>query len=201
MAKKKTIKPAARKGSGRRKGLNVATGQLDIQQKVPGEYSPPATTTAPFLHGPGKRRFTDEQIMEALKASGGLYSGAARFLVEKWKRPCSRESVRRWVDQTPRLMSAVSQICEVKGDYVEDRIWKLIEAGNVQMINFYASTKLKNRGYTRSTEITGKDGGAIEIESVAVDVSELTDEELAVFEKVCSKVRPTPSGLNGNKPH
>lgn len=44
------------------------------------------------------------------------------------------------------------------GDFVESALMKRIEKGDTTAIIFYCKTKLKNRGYTERTELTGKDG-------------------------------------------
>jgi len=56
---------------------------------------------------------------------------------------------------------------------------------------FRASTKYKDRGYAKSTEITGPNGGPLQVApQKPIDLSELTDKELAALDRLLEKASP-----------
>lgn len=61
------------------------------------------------------------------------------------------------------------------GDFVESALMKRIQAGDTTAIIFYCKTKLKGRGYTERTELTGADGEPL------VKARVLTKEEARQF--------------------
>ena len=60
-------------------------------------------------------------------------------------------------------------------DFVESALMKRIQAGDTTAIIFYCKTKLKVRGYTERTELTGADGEPL------VKARVLTKEEARQF--------------------
>lgn len=107
--------------------------------------------------------FSIEQIAEALKASGGVRAGAARYLSAKYKRPCERKLVSWWVERSPELQTLLEHIDDVRLDYYEDKLHSNIEAGSERALHFFLSTRGRKRGYVRGTEITGIDQGPIRV--------------------------------------
>lgn len=65
---------------------------------------------------------------------------------------------RNWMLSDDEYKAAVDHILNMIGDKVENKLMELVEAGDTSATIFYCKTKLKHRGYTERTEITGKNG-------------------------------------------
>jgi hypothetical protein len=144
----------------------------------------------------GRPRFyTDEQVRDALRRAGGNFTDAAGILRETFGRPVSRKTIARFVDQSLALQTVVGDIQAVQGDFIERQLHKLIEAGNPQAIHFALSTKFKHRGYGKSTEVTGPNGGPVQVaRQLPFDFSTLSDKELAVLGRILDKALDKTSG-------
>jgi hypothetical protein len=109
----------------------------------------------------------------------------------------SRETYYEW----KRNDKEFAQECEVDiweyiAGYVESKLFSLIEEGNIRAIIFYCQTKLKDRGYGKSLEVTsaiGESSHGSVIETKA-RLDKLTDDELKQYiflvEKMLSKDEP-----------
>jgi hypothetical protein len=149
-------------------------------------------------HRARRPRFTEDQVAEALTATGGVFASAARYLADKYKRPCSRPAVHNYVRNSARLQRLIGEIGEARGDFAEDLLWKHIEAGSERSLHFYMSTKLKHRGYTRQVEVTGKNGGPIQTQPQPqrLDLSNLSDAELEVLAHLVDRAGPVSAAIN-----
>ena len=65
----------------------------------------------------------------------------------------------------PEYAQAVKDIENFALDFVESQLHKQIQKGEVSSTIFYLKTKGKSRGYIerQQTELTGRDGGPIEV--------------------------------------
>lgn len=61
-----------------------------------------------------------------------------------------------WVNNDPDFAELVDQVAWLKGNYFEESLVKLVEAGDPQAIKFVNQTYNKKRGYGRSVEVTGE---------------------------------------------
>jgi hypothetical protein len=85
-----------------------------------------------------------------------------------------------WLREDPVYKECVEAIKEDRTDFVEQQMMKLIEGAEYEVltehgiqtlkdmpckstIKFYLETVAKNRGYVNRQEITGADGGAVQI--------------------------------------
>jgi hypothetical protein len=106
-----------------------------------------------------KRKIGFDQVKAALIAGGGVYAQAARNLgVGPDGKPVSRWYVWDYVRREPELQRVVENISEARLDLAEHKLFEKIEQGVLPAINFYLTTKGKDRGYVRRVENTGKDG-------------------------------------------
>lgn len=65
----------------------------------------------------------------------------------------------QWRKKYPAFNEECERIMnEDVADFVESALMKRIQAGDTTAIIFFCKTKMKNRGYTERTEVTGKDG-------------------------------------------
>lgn len=192
MAKKSSSARSSKKSASRRRTIKHSAHTTlanevsldDMMQECP----------APPPRERGYRRFSDEQVADALRNTGGVYSDAARWLQGVYKRKCSRVSVCRYVAESPYLQHVMKQVDEAKGDYCERRLWAHIEAGSERSLHFFMATKMKDRGYAKRTEISGPGGGALPVQSVpSFDLSGLNDDELKLFEELLDRASATSS--------
>jgi hypothetical protein len=119
-------------------------------------------------------KYTVEQMVEAIKGSGGLVSVIAQRL------GCGRATVYRYVSRYQSVREALDSERAVLLDRAESELFRLIGEGNVQAIIFALKTLGKDRGYTERVDV----GAYLKEEMEAVlDVLErgLTPEE---FRKV-----------------
>lgn len=150
-------------------------GSLVITQD--GEVLPPEPD--PSKQSIDKRRkFTDAQIIAALRERGALVSAAARELQTLYNKPCSPAYLRRIIKLSPRLTAVRDDIVEEMLDDAEANLLDALcntTAGAAMTPNqrwatqFTLETLGKNRGYGRRTEITGAKGGPLEIKITGDD--------------------------------
>src|SRR5580693_3731296 len=110
-------------------------------------------------------KFTHDQIEAALRASAGILSAAALKL------GCTTRTIRNYLDRSEQLREVEAEIVDQNLDLAETKLLTAIRDGNLTAVIFYLKTKGKARGYTERSEVTGADGGPI-------DVTKLSDEEL-----------------------
>ena len=122
-----------------------------------------------------KEHYTIEQIIEALEASGGFLSEAAKKL------GCTWQTVRNYVNKYSTVQKALEAINEAKLDFSESKLLSQIKEGNTTAIIFHLKCKGKKRGYIERTEQehSGPGGGPIRIQQSQFD--EWTDEELEQY--------------------
>lgn len=95
-----------------------------------------------------KRKFTKEQIQEALEKNGGIYSYAAEVL------GTSRKSIWRYVNEYyPELKELREDIHESTIDIAEGQLHRLIKQGDKTAIIFFLKTQGKQRGYVERTQV------------------------------------------------
>ena len=128
-----------------------------------------------------KHTHTDEQVMQALRYSRGILSIAARYLTKSTGRKVDRSTLSTRIKNNPQLAQYRRQLEETLKDVAEHHLTQGIENGDPRFVNFYLSTKAKDRGYTRRDEITGVNGGAIRVRP---DFTTYTDEQLEQLEAI-----------------
>lgn len=67
----------------------------------------------------------------------------------------------QWMDKDPEYKARVIDLREMKKDFVESKLMKLVEQGDTAATIFSAKTLLKDRGYIERNEVTGANGSAI----------------------------------------
>ena len=95
-------------------------------------------------------KYTESQIIEALRQSGGILAAACRLL------GCARNTLRRYIRESPALQSAVAEINEQTLDLAEGQLLSKISEGHMTAIIFYLKTKGKHRGYVERAVIEHK---------------------------------------------
>lgn len=105
-----------------------------------------------------REKYTAEQMIDALVATKGMITLAARQL------GCAPNTVRRYIREYVTVREAQFEATEQMGDAVELALYdEAINKRNTAALIFLAKTKFKARGYVERQEVSGKDGGAIEV--------------------------------------
>jgi hypothetical protein len=104
-------------------------------------------------------KFTCQQVIDVLKATRGMVYLAAESL------GCSHVTVYNYIKRHPSIRLAWESFSGQVGDIAETRLFDAIERDESWAIAFYLKTKGKNRGYVERKEVSGKDGGKIQVET------------------------------------
>lgn len=102
-------------------------------------------------------KHTAEQVIDAIKGSGGIKLSIARRL------GVHRNTVSTYIARWASVRVAYEDEVESVGDLAESVIIKAINKEDVQAAQWYARMKLKSRGYVDRQEVTGADGGDVRI--------------------------------------
>lgn len=102
---------------------------------------------------------SNTKIIRALKDSRGLVTVAARKL------GISRMQIYRRMESNAEVREAIEEARDFTTDTAEAALFKAIAAGEAWAVCFYLKCQAKNRGYVerQEHEISGKDGGALEV--------------------------------------
>lgn len=97
-------------------------------------------------------------LLEALEKSLGVVTTACKSV------GLDRGTFYRYYNEDAAFKALVDDLENVALDFAESQLHKQIQRGEVSSTIFYLKTKGKHRGYIEKsqTEVTGKDGGAIE---------------------------------------
>jgi hypothetical protein len=107
-------------------------------------------------------KYTAEQMADAVKKGKGILAAAATSL------GCTRQTVAAYIERYPTVKAAHDEARESTIDFVESRLLKNIDSGDTTAMIFYLKTQGKRRGYVerQETEVTGKNGDAIQVKFV-----------------------------------
>lgn len=101
---------------------------------------------------PTKSDTIKKQLIGALEKSLGVVTTACKSV------GIARSTFYDWYNGDKGFKKQVDSIENMAMDFVESKLYSLIQNNNPAAIIFYAKTKMKNRGYVERTEHTGKDG-------------------------------------------
>lgn len=144
-----------------------------------------------------KTKQLKKALVEAMRANFGNVSKSCEAV------GVCRKTYYDYFNSDSEFHDEVEAIDEANLDFAESKLRELINgvtmsagfgdeaivyktAPNVTATIFYLKTKGKKRGYIERTELTGKDGGAIETKQT-VDLSKLSNSELIEFKKLLAK--------------
>lgn len=120
-----------------------------------------------------KPRMSIRQIEEALRACGGVYSAAAQRL------GCAPNTVRNYVNRTPKLQKAVEDICERNVDLAESALMMVLRnpkhPKHVTACIFFLKTQGRHRGYVEKQEVDAKVNGTVSLYKVHLPEEEPED--------------------------
>lgn len=111
------------------------------------------------INGNGKKREqTAARIIQAIRASDGLLTDAAKASGIGYRTIC------RYVAEYPTVKEAAQESKETLLDLAESELFKKIKTGDNTMIIFYLKTQGKARGYIERSEISNAEGENIRVE-------------------------------------
>lgn len=122
--------------------------------------------TKPKLTARSKSR-----VIKALDAAGGIITQASVLL------GVERTTLHRYLNLYPDVRDKRRQIQDKRIDIAETKVVEAIDAGDMRTVRWYLDRFGRDRGYVTRSEITGKDGGPVEIEPPTMDVAKLTLKE------------------------
>lgn len=102
----------------------------------------------------GRKRATDDQIVDALELSLGIVAQAAAVLAEKYKVKISRSALKRRIDNSKRLTDARNAAEERGLDVAEVALFANIHNGREKSIIFYLQSR--HPKYKPQSELTIK---------------------------------------------
>lgn len=94
----------------------------------------------------GKRRYTADEVVAALKETQGLAALAADRL------GCTAMTIYNYRDRYASVRAALAHNKERRVDIAEGQLWKLIQEKNVAAVIFYLKTQGRRRGYADNTQ-------------------------------------------------
>jgi hypothetical protein len=95
-------------------------------------------------------------MVEAMRATFGIINQAAQQV------GIHRTTHYTWMSSDPEYAATINEYKEVKKDFIESKLIKLINEGDTAATIFAAKTQLKDRGYIERTEYSGPGGNPIE---------------------------------------
>jgi hypothetical protein len=114
------------------------------------------------------RHLTTEEVIEALEASHGLVTLAARQL------QCAPNTIRNHMKRSKAVADAVREQREHVLDLAEQSLITQVQLGEGWAVCFLLKTLGKERGFVERQEVTGKDGDGLTVKLVW---PQLSDEE------------------------
>lgn len=107
---------------------------------------------------------TKKAMIAALEKSLGIVTVACKTV------GIARDTHYRWMKKDKKYKEAVDALENVAIDFAESKLHKLIEKGDTAATIFYLKTKAKHRGYVERQEVTGPDGGPVEIVKTKIEI-------------------------------
>lgn len=103
---------------------------------------------------------TVKEVEQALKQTDGNVSLAAEGL------NVARSTIYRKIKRHPTLETILEDARESFVDLAQSKLRQEVQKGNITAIIFTLKTLGKSRGYVERQEVTGADGGRVEIKVV-----------------------------------
>lgn len=100
-------------------------------------------------------QFPYELFEKAIKGSRGIKAAIVQRV--GCTRPTLENAIQRWPDLGVMIEDERSSIV----DFAESKLLKALDADDMRAIVFTLETLGKNRGWSKRTEVTGRDGGAL----------------------------------------
>ena len=130
---------------------------------------------------------TVANVAAALRSSAGIRSEAARKL------KVTSPAITQFIHKHPEINDIIAEIEEGLLDLSESKLVGCIQRSEFPAIKFYLERKGRHRGYASRYEVTGANGGPIELK----DLSGFSDEQLAILERAALVLAGGAGGTDG----
>lgn len=104
-----------------------------------------------------RNQFAASDFIEVIQGSAGIISTIARRV------GCDWHTAKKYITDYPTIAQAYADECEKVTDLAETKLIEAINGGDLAAVKYYLSTKGKHRGYVERQEVSGADGGDINI--------------------------------------
>ncbi len=98
-----------------------------------------------------------DKVVQSVKKNRGVVSKIADDL------NVTTQTVYNYRNRYKTVEDALADQKNRRDDFVETKLWQMIRDNNITAIIFYAKTQMKHRGYVERQEVTGADGGKVDI--------------------------------------
>ena len=115
---------------------------------------------AKMAHCQKKREDTARRVIKAIQGSHGLLTLAAE------KSGIGYRTICRYVAECPTVSDAVHESKGKMLDFAESKLYQKIAEGDNICLIFYLKCQGKERGYIERSEVTGANGGPVQVENV-----------------------------------
>lgn len=105
-------------------------------------------------------KFSTDRLITLIDEYSGNLSAVSRAL------GVSRLTVYRFMEKRPTVKQALDEAREKMIDNVESKLYSKALDGDTTAMIFFLKTQGKSRGYVERQEVTGADGGKLQIEYV-----------------------------------
>lgn len=110
------------------------------------------------------QKLDENQFWQILDANGGNFGATAKAIEKRFKISYSRQAVRQRALSKP---DELNDIVESRLDDAESVMFDLLDSDDKRIkfeaARFILLTQGKSRGYTTRQELTGADGGAVQV--------------------------------------
>jgi hypothetical protein len=146
------------------------------------------------------RSLTEEKVIQTLNEQRGLLALSAQAL------RVSSSLLRKYILTHPSVLYVYTECNEKLGDLAEQKLYELVEAGDLRAITYLLSTKHRHRGYQRAPQDTETPPSPLvhvdQINIAAIPPgTHFTAQQLELEATDESSVSNSPSQNTGGKPH
>lgn len=108
--------------------------------------------------------------VEQLKKTAieALYANKGNVSIACAAAGIGRTQFYQWKKEDPDFSHTVDNVSDFCIDHVEHQLHKNIDAGDTTAMIFYLKTIGKKRGYIERSEVTGADGGPVQITGMVI---------------------------------
>lgn len=103
-------------------------------------------------------KLTTARVAEAIKQYNGNLAAVAR------SQGVVRDTLYRFIKAHPSLKPVIEDARETMIDHAESVLYKKVLAGDTTSLIFFLKTQGKRRGYTERLEMSGPDGGPVQVD-------------------------------------
>jgi hypothetical protein len=100
---------------------------------------------------------SNKKIIGAIMRHRGLLAPAAESI------GIARSTIYDRAKKSEAIRTAIDEARETMIDKAESKLFESVEARDAWAVQFYLKTQAKNRGYVERSELTGADGGPVDV--------------------------------------